>query len=137
MTLNIEDLRITYSTAHYNGVLYSGSVGDDLLDDATLDIPESADEKRNPRREDRYLAAKLIEHLNSNLEYYNKVLWCQLDPDRRFMLLDGFSIQVYDDDGNADAGRRRHAQPGVGRQERARSPSPATRWCSRWRRAIG
>jgi len=109
VTLSIQDLRITYSTAHYNGVLYSGPVGDDLLDGTTLPIPESIDDRRNPRREDRYLAARLIEHLNSNLEYYNKVLWRQLDPDRRFMLLDGFNIQVYDDDGNpiqGEAGKR-------------------------------
>ena len=99
VTLNVENMRITYSTAHYNGLLYGGNVNNDLLDDAELDIPENSDEKRNPRREDRYLAAKLIEHLNSNLEYYNKVLWYRLDPDRRFMLLDGFSIQIFNDDG--------------------------------------
>lgn len=99
VTLNVENATITYSTPHYNGLLYGGAVNDDLVDGTWLDIPENSDEKRNPRREDRYLAAKLIEHLNSNLEYYNKVLWYQLDPDRRFMLLDGFSIQTFKDDG--------------------------------------
>src|SRR5262249_7762217 len=69
------------------------------LDGTKLFIPENSEEKRNPRREDRYLAAKLVDHLNSNLEYYNKVLWYNLDPDRRYMLLDGFTIQVFDDDG--------------------------------------
>ena len=88
-----------YSTAHYNGMLFSGSVNDDLLDKTIFYIPENPDEKRDPRREDRYLAAKLIEHLNGNLEYYNKVLWFSLDPDRRYMLLDGFSIQTFKDDG--------------------------------------
>lgn len=97
--LNVETVRITYSTPHYNGLLFGGNLNNDLLDDADIDIPENSDEKRNPRREDRYLAAKLIDHLNGNLEYYNKVLWRNLDPDRRYMLLDGFSIQVYDDDG--------------------------------------
>ncbi|HEY2372950.1 MAG TPA: papain-like cysteine protease family protein [Gaiellaceae bacterium] len=111
VTLNVENVRLEYSTAHYNGLLYSGtaSVHDDLWDGVKLYIPESPDEKRNPRREDRYLAAKLIEHLNSNLEHYNKVLWTQLDPDRRFTLLDGFSIQVFNDDGTpvqAPAGMR-------------------------------
>ena len=110
VTFNVEDVTLNYSTAHYNGPLYSGSVGDDLLDDVDLDIPERPDEQRNPRREDRYLAAALIEHLNNNLEHYNRVLWTRLDPDRRYMLLDGFAIQVYDADGHpvlaADGGLR-------------------------------
>lgn len=96
---NVERLRILYSTPHYNGVLYNGYVGDDLLDDTLLQIPISADEKRNPRKEDVYLRNKLIEHLNSNIEHYNKVLWYRLDPDRRFMLLDGFNIPVYNQSG--------------------------------------
>jgi hypothetical protein len=99
VTLEVEDASITYATSHFNGMLFSGSVNDDLLDGTPLIIPEYAEEKRNPRREDRYLAARLIEHLNSNLEHYNKVLWTQLDLDRRYMLLDGFSIQVFNDDG--------------------------------------
>ncbi|WP_316793674.1 papain-like cysteine protease family protein [Pedobacter frigoris] len=99
VTLNIENTRILYSTSHYNGTLYSGNPGDDLLDGTTLYIPITPDEQRNPRKEDVYLVNKLIEHLNSNLEYYNKVLWYKLDPDRRFMLLDGFNIQVYNDFG--------------------------------------
>ena len=95
ITLVVDKVRLNYATPHYNGVLYSGRVGDDLLDDTTLFIPESADEKRNPRKEDIYLVEKLIEHLNSNLEHYNKALWASLDADRRFMLLDGFNIQVF------------------------------------------
>ena len=27
------------------------------------------------------------------------MLWYNLDPDRRYMLLDGFTIQIFDDDG--------------------------------------
>ena len=99
ITVDVQDATITYSTSHFNGTLFGGSIDDDLLDGTDLFIPENSEEKRNPRREDRYLAARLIEHLNSNLEYYNKVLWYNLDPDRRYMLLDGFSIQTFDDDG--------------------------------------
>jgi hypothetical protein len=101
VTLFVEDLTITYSTSHYNGTLYSGTVRNDLLDRTGVElfIPENNEEKRNPKREDRYLATKLIDHLNSHLEYYNRVLWYNLDPERRFMLLDGFSIQIYDKDG--------------------------------------
>ena len=41
----------------------------------------------------------MIEHLNSHLEHYNKALWYNLDPDRRYMLLDGFGIQTFNADG--------------------------------------
>jgi Papain-like cysteine protease AvrRpt2 len=97
VTLSIENTDITYSTPHYHGSLFSGYVGDNLLDGTDLDIPENSEEKRNPKKEDEYLRLKLIEHLNSNLEYYNKILWLNLDPDRRFMLLDGFNIELYND----------------------------------------
>ncbi|MFA7346868.1 MAG: papain-like cysteine protease family protein [Desulfurivibrionaceae bacterium] len=97
VTLTVENVRIYYSTPHYNGTLYSGFVNDDLLDGTSLFIPENSDEKRNPRKEDAYLVDKLLEHLNSNLEHYNKVLWYNLDPDRRYMLLDGFNIQIFND----------------------------------------
>ncbi|RKH04979.1 hypothetical protein [Corallococcus carmarthensis] len=100
VTLTIEGLTLTYSTAHYDGMLFSGSINDDLLDDTLLFIPENADEKRNPRKDDAYLVHKLIEHLNSNLEHYNKALWYSLDPDRRYMLLDGFHMQIFDGAGN-------------------------------------
>ena len=101
VTLVLDSASFMYSTNHFNGVLFSGPVGDDLLDinGARMPIPENQNDKRNPRREDRYLAAMLIDHLNSHLEYYNKVLWSRLDPDRRYMLLDGFCIQVYDGKG--------------------------------------
>jgi len=97
--LDVDDLTITYSTAHYNGVLFSGGINDDLLDGVYLYVPENNDEKRNPRKEDAYLQCKLIEHLNSHLEHYNKALWFNLDPDRRYMLLDGFGIQTFNADG--------------------------------------
>ncbi|MFB6456421.1 papain-like cysteine protease family protein [Chitinophaga sp. Hz27] len=99
VTLTVENVRIAYSTPHFNGLLYGGSVGDDLLDDTMLYIPENAEEKKDPRKEDRYLVQKLIEHLNSNLEHYNKALWYNLDADRRYMLLDGFNIQIFNDFG--------------------------------------
>jgi outer membrane protein OmpA-like peptidoglycan-associated protein len=95
--LNIGKVSIDYTTAHFYGSLYRGYVNDDLLDGTNLYIPLNARDKINPRKEDEYVVSQLIEHLNSNLEHYNKVLWYNLDPDRRFMLLDGFYIQVYND----------------------------------------
>ena len=101
VTLNVEDLTVYYSTNHYSGKLFSGYVGDDLLDGGVHNIqsPLNFDEQRNPRMEDIFIVDKLVEHLNSNLEYYNKLLWFRLDPDRRYMLLDGFSIELYNDYG--------------------------------------
>lgn len=102
VTLIVEKVRIQYATAHFNGYIYNGYVGDDLLDEdfatsgATLSTPLTARDKRNPRTEDKYIVEELMEHLNSNLEHYNKVLWRNLDPDRRYMLLDGFSIEIFD-----------------------------------------
>ena len=99
ITFSVEDLTITYSTAHFNGVLYSGNVNDDLFDDTSLYIPENSEEKRNPRKDDAHLVYKLIEHLNSHIEHYNKALWFNLDADRRYMLLDGFDIPIFNDYG--------------------------------------
>jgi hypothetical protein len=57
---------------------------------AALTTPLDAWEQRNPRTEDRALSASLIEHLNEHLEYYHHALWWTMDPNRRYMLLDGF-----------------------------------------------
>jgi Papain-like cysteine protease AvrRpt2 len=97
ITFIVENANLYYSTPHYNGILFGGYIGADLLDGATISIPESADEKRNPRIEDIFIVNELITHLNSNLEYYNKVLWYSLDPDRKYLLLDGFNIEVFND----------------------------------------
>ncbi|MDH3796123.1 MAG: DUF2272 domain-containing protein, partial [Flavobacteriaceae bacterium] len=98
--LDIENVRINYTTDHFQGVLFSGYKGDDLLDGVELAIPLTARDKRNPKKEDAYIVNELIEHLNSNIEHYNKILWANLDPDRRFMLLDGFNIQTYTSTGH-------------------------------------
>lgn len=47
-------------------------------------------ERRSPRAEDQRLAARLIDHLNANLEYYHHAIWWTMDPNRRHLLLDGF-----------------------------------------------
>lgn len=71
MVLNIASLRIAYSTQHYKGLIFSGTVKGDLWDDQRVPAPESDDEKRNPRKEDMFLTDKLIDHLNYFIEYYN------------------------------------------------------------------
>lgn len=100
-TLAIETLNINYTTKHYKGVIINQYIGDDIREfyAESIPVPMNSDEQRNPRKEDNYIITKLLEHLNSNLEYYNKVLWTNLDADRRYMLLDGFNIETYNDFG--------------------------------------
>jgi hypothetical protein len=106
LALIVENVRIQYSTAHFNGYIYNGYVGNGLLDEdfdtsgATLSTPLTERDQRDPRKEDEYIVEELFEHLNSNLEHYNKVLWRNLDTDRRYMLLDGFNIEIFDRSGN-------------------------------------
>ncbi len=59
---------------------------------AALDTPPDVWEERNPREEDTRQADDLVAHLNDNLEYYHHAIWWTMDPNRRFMLLDGFTI---------------------------------------------
>jgi len=97
----MQSLRISYTTQHYNGILFAGSVNNDLLDGILLHTPLSEAEMRYPKAEDQWLAQRLITHLNQNLEYYNRVLLYSLDPQRRFMILDGFHIEVYKPNGSS------------------------------------
>jgi len=55
-----------------------------------LSTPLDRIELRNPRKEDREMARRLLRHLNHNIEYYHRVIWLSMDPNRRYMLLDGF-----------------------------------------------
>jgi hypothetical protein len=56
----------------------------------TVRCPLDAWEQRRPRFEDVRLAAALLDHLNDHLEQFHQDLWWSMDPNRRFMLLDGF-----------------------------------------------
>jgi hypothetical protein len=56
----------------------------------TVRCPLDAWEQRKPRLEDVRLAAALLDHLNDHLEHFHQVVWWAMDPNRRFMLLDGF-----------------------------------------------
>jgi hypothetical protein len=103
-SLSLQNLTINYTTKHYEGNILNRYINDDLQDDTVatpliVQTPMNNYEQRDSHKEDDYLVLKLIEHLNSNLEHYNKVLWYNLDPDRRYTLLDGFTIQVYNDFG--------------------------------------
>ena len=99
----VRGANLRYRTRHYEGVLFANaSVNNDLRsvtvpgggsfasDGVTLPTPLSTEETRNLRNEDRELATRLVKHLNANLERYHRALWLTMDPDRRYMLLDGF-----------------------------------------------
>lgn len=87
--------KVRYRTEHKEFVLFSE---DRILNDISendavfVPTPTSWSERRNPRDEDRRLADRLLAHLNSALEYYHQVIWMWLDPERRFMLLDGILV---------------------------------------------
>ena len=86
-----------YNTEHYSGALFNyGNISNDLMegDSAMIFTPLSQNELRNPRKDDIDLVNRLIHHLNSNLEYYHKMLFLMMTPERRFMLLDGIKIKV-------------------------------------------
>lgn len=101
VTFQAESIRIDYATAFSNNTILQKSLQDDLRDNILpIPTPLNFEEKRNPRKEDQYIAKQLIQHLNSNLEHYNRVLWFNLDQERRFMLMDGFSIQIFSEFGN-------------------------------------
>lgn len=81
-----------YRTAHLNHHLFqSARVMNDLSpsDDIFLSTPLDRVELRNPRNEDRELSRRLLKHLNENMEYYHRAIWLSMDPNRRYMLLDG------------------------------------------------
>ncbi|GHD04325.1 N-acetylmuramoyl-L-alanine amidase [Zhihengliuella salsuginis] len=105
VTVTAQYLDLQYRTDHFSGPIIRASLGDDLLDGVRIPIPLNSNDKRNPRKEDYYLAQELIEHLNSNVEYYNRVLWRELDEGRRHMLLDGFNIETFTPEGASDGER--------------------------------
>ncbi|MCK0157364.1 DUF2272 domain-containing protein [Cellulophaga sp. F20128] len=101
ITFNLHSIQINYRSDYHSSTLVNRSLKNDLHDDIeNILTPLNSLEKKNPRKEDEYIVNELIEHLNSSLEHYNKVLWRNLDADRRYMLLDGFNIQTYTSTGH-------------------------------------
>lgn len=72
---------------------YEGS--EDSSEHVFIATPLNNQELRNPRNEDLELANALQDHLNDNLEYYHKVIWMRMSPERRFMFLDGIQVTDY------------------------------------------
>jgi hypothetical protein len=87
--------KVRYRTDSLTALLFDR---DRILDDLDVDdavvvpTPLAPRELRDPRDEDRELAARLRDHLNENIEYYHQAIWMSLDPQRRFMLLDAVIV---------------------------------------------
>ncbi|MBN1872820.1 MAG: helix-hairpin-helix domain-containing protein [Anaerolineae bacterium] len=95
---------MNYRSKHYSGLLFKSSrINNDLVgyggvssnDYVRIPTPLSHEEMRNPRNEDLESADHLRQHLNDNLEYYHKIIWMNMSPERRFMFLDGIRITDY------------------------------------------
>ena len=87
--------RLRYRTDHMTALLFDNArIIDDLRggDPVLIGTPTSANELRNPRREDLELADRLVAHLNDHLEFYHQALWRSLDPQKRYMLLDALEV---------------------------------------------
>ena len=81
-----------YRTPHLRHLLFDQSrVNNDLSDGdhVVIPTPTSHEERKDPRAEDRRLADQLVKHLNEHLEFYHQAIWASLDPQRRYLLLDG------------------------------------------------
>ncbi len=92
MKIRLRTGTLRYRSDNSAGTLFDGRIDNDIFagsDGAYLSAPLTREELRNPRGEDVDAANNLIHHLNENLEYYNKCLFFDFTPERRFMLLDG------------------------------------------------
>ncbi|MCC7154661.1 MAG: hypothetical protein IT161_08805 [Bryobacterales bacterium] len=79
-----------YRTDHINHDLFRDyRILNDLTDSVEVITPLDTYEKRNPREQDRRQTEALLDHLNEHIEYYHRAIWMLMDPNRRYMLLDG------------------------------------------------
>jgi outer membrane protein OmpA-like peptidoglycan-associated protein len=89
----VDSLVAGYRTQHLRHDLANvPALGDDLTPGDAVEVatPLDNEELRNLRKEEERKARRLLRHLNDNLEFYHRIIWSTMSPDRRFMLLDGF-----------------------------------------------
>jgi hypothetical protein len=82
-----------YRTDHIAHALFQDyGIDNDLASGDSVEVitPLDSDERRNPIKEDRRLCEILVQHLNDHLEYYHQAIWLSMDPNHRYLLLDGF-----------------------------------------------
>jgi hypothetical protein len=91
--MTVDTASFRYRSDHLAHPLVVGQrVNNDLAvgDPAEMLAPLDALEKRHPRDLDRRLAEELLEHLDEHCEHYHRAIWMLMDPNRRYLLLDGF-----------------------------------------------
>ncbi|PXX75151.1 hypothetical protein [Rivihabitans pingtungensis] len=114
--VNLERLSAQYESRYVNTRLLLAAPNDDLCAGASMSPTPMQDfELVSPRQEDLQLRGELLDHLNTNMEYYHKAIWAQMDPDRRLLLLEGFDIEVPTENPNYTPG---------GAEPRLLSPTP-------------
>jgi|GEM_PF-2104675 len=89
---------LNYQTEFTSDYLFRNSrLKNDLtgFDNVQIYTPLNRNELRNPREEDVEFSNNLVDHLNANVEFYHKILWMQMSPERRFMFLDGIKVVDY------------------------------------------
>lgn len=85
--------QMRYRTQHIGHDLFNrGRIRNDLggRDEVLVFTPLSQRELEDPREKDRERARRLLKHLNEHLEFYHRIIWTRMDPQRRYLLLDGF-----------------------------------------------
>lgn len=92
---------LNYQTKYTSDYLFRNSrIKNDLtgFDNVKIYTPLNRRELRNPKDEDVELANNLVDHLNANVEFYHKILWMQMSPERLYMCLDGCKVVDYSND---------------------------------------
>ncbi|HKU49515.1 MAG TPA: hypothetical protein VJP79_06170, partial [Nitrososphaera sp.] len=92
MKIRVRSGNLRFRTDNISGHLFNERLDNDIFaggDGVFVRTPLTKEELRNPRGEDVDAANKLVHHLNENFEYYNKSIFFDMTPERRFMLLDG------------------------------------------------
>ncbi len=105
----MKSCQLRYETAKYQGMMFNAlNIQQNLNgDDVTFFTPCNAIELRDPAKEEWDACVLLVTHLNEFIEYYHKVLWLNMDPDKRFMLLDGYNV-TYETEIKSDGTRVEH-----------------------------
>jgi hypothetical protein len=91
--LVVDSASLRYRTDHLSHHLFQNRrISNDLTlgDDVEIATPLDTLEKRNPRELDVRLSDELVAHLDEHVEYYHRAIWLSMDPNRRYLLLDGF-----------------------------------------------
>ena len=99
-TANIRSISYNYQTDFESGsAVVNRSLNDLIVSEtglpdqgAKFDSVPSAYERQDLQHELRLAATELVNHLNEYVEYYTKAILWNMDRDRLFMLLDGFTV---------------------------------------------